>query len=271
MNLLKSFLINMFSYGIIGNRCALESIELKGIRVKSVTKNLVVVFAFALITLSGTAIAQAQGDSKQEYSSSKKLSASSTKEAAPPAATTTPSTGSPDVTTAKPISAAEPELEAGDIYRIGIEDDLQISVWREPELSLQVVVRPDGMITLPLINDIKVTGMTTKELQALLLDKLKAYVTEPQVTVIVRGIKSRKVYLVGQLAHPGAVSLNSRKTVLQLLAEVGGLGPFAKDNMYILRNEGGQNKKIPFSYKRAMKGEPKDDILLMPDDVIVAP
>jgi polysaccharide biosynthesis/export protein len=239
--------------------------------VKSVTKKFVVVFAFTLTTLAVTAFAQAQDDAKQDYSSSKKLSASAAKEAVPPASNATAPTGTPDATTPKPATATAPELEAADVYRIGIEDDLQVSVWHEPELSVQVTVRPDGVITLPLLNDIKVTGLTTKELQDLLLEKLKAYVTEPQVTVIVRGIKSRKVYLAGQLAHPGAVQLNSRKTVLQLLAEVGGLGPFAKDNMYILRNEGGQTKKIPFSYKRAMRGEPKDDILLQPGDVIVAP
>ncbi|HWR17312.1 MAG TPA: polysaccharide biosynthesis/export family protein [Terriglobales bacterium] len=168
-------------------------------------------------------------------------------------------------------SVPEPPVDEADVYRIGIEDDLQVSVWREPELSVQVTVRPDGMITMPLLNDIKVTGLTTKELQAQLIEKLKAYVTEPQVTVIVRGIKSRKVYLMGQVTHPGAVQLNSRKTVLQLLAEVGGLGPFAKDNMYVLRTENGQSKKIPFSYKKMLKGDMKDDIVLQPGDVIVAP
>lgn len=218
--------------------------------------NVVVVVLFAVGVLS-------TAQENQEYSSSKKSSVVA-KELA--------SSGSTESKVPPNASAApEPELNEADVYRIGIEDDLQISVWREPELSVQVTVRPDGMITMPLLNDIKATGLTTKELQALLMDKLKAYVTEPQVTVIVRGIKSRKVYLMGQVAHPGAIQLNSRKTILQLLAEVGGLGPFAKDNMYILRTENGQSKKIAFSYKKMLKGDMKGDIVLEPGDVIVAP
>ncbi len=96
------------------------------------------------------------------------------------------------------------------VYRIGIEDDLLISVWKEPDLSTSVVVRPDGMITLPLLNDIQVVGLQTSELQALLTEKLKAYVNEPQVTVIVRGIKSRKVYVYGQVAKAGAYLIVGR-------------------------------------------------------------
>ncbi len=158
-------------------------------------------------------------------------------------------------------------------YRIGIEDELQISVWREPEISLPVAVRPDGMITLPLLNDIRVVGLTTLELQALLTEKLKAFVTEPQVTVIPRVIRSRKVYLVGEAGRQGAYSLNGNMTVLQLIAEAGGLGPFAKaGSIYILRTVNGQQIRIPFNYKRAIRGEGSQHaVFLLPGDTVVVP
>lgn len=158
-------------------------------------------------------------------------------------------------------------------YVIGVEDELQISVWRERELSIQVVVRPDGMISVPLLNDIEVNGLTPMELQALLSEKLKDFVTEPQVTVIVRRIRSRKVYLVGAVVQQGAVLLNGEKTVLQLLAEAGGFGPFAKtDSIYVLRNHGGRRLRIPFNYKKVVKGQDRaKDITLLPGDVVIVP
>jgi polysaccharide export outer membrane protein len=161
---------------------------------------------------------------------------------------------------------------ADDTYRIGIEDDLQVSVWHEPELSTQVVVRPDGVITLPLLNDVHVVGLTPKQLQAELTEKLKAYVTEPQVTVIVRGIRSRKVYLIGEVGHTGVFPLNTRMTVLQLLAEAGGLSPYAKgDDIYVMRSENGLQKKLRFRYKKALRGDEKEDFELEPGDMIVVP
>jgi polysaccharide export outer membrane protein len=156
-------------------------------------------------------------------------------------------------------------------YHIGVEDELQISVWHEPELSTSVVVRPDGMITLPLLNDVKAAGLKTEELQLLLTDKLKGFVNEPQVTVIVRAIHSRKVYLVGEVAHQGTYSLNGDMTVLELLAAAGGLGPFAKsESIYILREKDGKKLRIPFHYKRAVTGK-SENLALFPGDVVVVP
>lgn len=156
-------------------------------------------------------------------------------------------------------------------YRIGVEDELQISVWREPELSSIVVVRPDGKITLPLINDIVVTGLTTDELQTTLAQKLKTYVNEPQVTVTVRNIRSRKVYIVGQALRQGSFPLNGTKTVLELIAEAGGLNAFAKSgSIYVLRTIDGKKTKIPFDYKKAISGK-SENIVLMPGDVLVIP
>lgn len=158
-----------------------------------------------------------------------------------------------------------------DAYRVGVEDELSISVWREPDLSTDVIVRPDGMITLPLINDVPVTGLTTKELQGLLTDKLKQFLVAPQVTVSVRTMKSRKVYLIGQVVRPGvSVLAGPNKTVLELLVEAGGLAPFAKVNrIYVLRNSNGAEKRIAFNYKTALKGA--DNLQLEPGDVVVVP
>ena len=183
-----------------------------------------------------------------------------------------PAQSAPDTT--KKENVPTPAPKPGDTettYRIGVEDELQISVWREPELSSLVVVRPDGKITLPLINDIVVTGLTPDELQTLLGQKLKTYVNEPQVTVTVRSIRSRKVYIVGQAVRQGSFPLNGTKTVLELIAEAGGLNPFAKSSsIYVLRTIDGKKTKIPFDYKKAISGK-TENVVLMPGDVLVIP
>jgi polysaccharide export outer membrane protein len=172
-----------------------------------------------------------------------------------------------------PVSLPEAKGQADASYVVGIADELQISVWKEPDLSGPVVVRPDGMITLPVVDDVHVVGLTTKQVQDILTEKLKNVVTDPQVTVIVRNIRSRKVYLVGQVGHPGAVSLNGHETVLQILAESGGPGVYAKsDKIYILRKVGDHQEKINFNYKKAVKGgDPNADFPLVNGDVVVVP
>jgi polysaccharide export outer membrane protein len=168
-----------------------------------------------------------------------------------------------------PQSALTPEQRLS--YVIGVEDELQISVWREPELSTVVVIRPDGMITLPLINDVKAVGLKTEELQNLLVEKLKNYVNEPQVTVIVRAIHSRKVYLIGQVGHQGTFPINGDMTMLELLAAAGGVGTFAKaDSIYVLREQNGKKIRVPFHYKKAVEGK-SENLVLQPGDVVVVP
>jgi polysaccharide export outer membrane protein len=162
-------------------------------------------------------------------------------------------------------------LRVGDSYRIGIGDQLQISVWHEHDLSLAVAVRPDGEITMPLLNDIYVVGQTPKELAALITEKLKPYVNEPQVTVSVSAIQSRKVYLIGQVTRQGAFVLNDKKTALELITEAGGLGPFAKSNsIYVLRVVDGKEVRIPFHYKKVLTGR-EPDVDLLPGDRVVVP
>jgi polysaccharide biosynthesis/export protein len=177
---------------------------------------------------------------------------------------------------ATPEKAASPDTATQldtNAYRIGLDDALTITVWHEPELSSGVVVRPDGMITLPLINDLHVVGLKPVELQQLLTEKLKPFVSEPQVTVIVTGIKSRKAFLVGHVMKQGVFPLEGGETVLQLLATAGGLGPFAKaGSIYVLRTENNKQVRIPFKYKKALQGRSnKDDIVLQPGDVVVVP
>lgn len=169
---------------------------------------------------------------------------------------------------AKPVA---PPIKVSDSYRIGIGDQLQISVWHEHDLSLPVQVRPDGYITMPLLNDVYVVGQSPKELANLITDKLKPFVNEPQVTVSVSFIQSRKVYLIGQVAKQGVFPLNDKKTVLDLITEAGGLGAFAKSkSIYVLRVVDGKEVHVPFHYKKVVSGEEKD-VDLLPGDKVVVP
>jgi polysaccharide biosynthesis/export protein len=166
--------------------------------------------------------------------------------------------------------AASPVVDSQS-YRIGVADSLMVSVWQEPELSMSVVVRPDGMITLPLVNDVPVVGLKTEELQSLLTEKLKPFVNTPQVTIIVQGIRSRKVYLVGKVGRQGTFDLNENKTVLELIGEAGGLGAFSKTgSIYILRQVGAKKIKIGFDYKKAIAGRGSNPVL-QPGDLVVVP
>jgi polysaccharide export outer membrane protein len=172
---------------------------------------------------------------------------------------------------AKP-AAPETGAAVDSDYRIGLADQLMISVWKEPELSMSVVVRPDGMITLPLVNDLHVAGLKPVELQQILVEKFKPFLSEPQVTVIVQGIRSRKVFLVGNVSKQGSYSLDGGETILQVLAASGGLATFAKaDSVYVLRTVNNKQVRIPFQYKQALRGKSKEDIVLQPGDVIVVP
>jgi polysaccharide biosynthesis/export protein len=170
----------------------------------------------------------------------------------------------------KAVKADDPSL-AG--YIIGEQDVLEIDVWREKELSGTVTVRPDGKITVPLVGEINVVGMTPQQLQEALMEKLQPFVTAPQVTVSVKEINSRKIYLIGQVGRPGVFRINSTTTVSQIIAEAGGLRDFAKrKKIYVLRNQNGVEVRLPFNYDDVIKGQ-KDskDIVLKPGDKIIVP
>lgn len=170
----------------------------------------------------------------------------------------------------KPKAAGDPSLVG---YTIGEQDVLEIAVWKEKEMSVTAVVRPDGKIDVPLVNEIYVVGMTPLQLQALLVTKLEPFVTVPEVTVSVREINSRKVYLLGQVAHPGVFRINSTTTVGQILAQAGGLKEFAKrKKIYVLRNVDHNQVRIPFNYDAMIKGQKgSSDFVLQPGDTIVVP
>jgi polysaccharide export outer membrane protein len=144
---------------------------------------------------------------------------------------------------------------------------------REEKMSGEVVVRPDGMVSLPLINDIQAAGLTVDQFRARVSKAAERYITEPAVAVLVRGINSRKVFVTGQVNKPGPFPMNDSLTVLQMLALAGGLTEFAKSkDILIMRTEGSQTKSYRFNYKDVTKGKNlQQNILLKPGDTIVVP
>jgi polysaccharide export outer membrane protein len=158
-------------------------------------------------------------------------------------------------------------------YKIGPQDMLRIDVWKEAEITRTIPVRPDGKISLPLLNDVQAAGLTSIELGNAIRDGLKKYINNPQVTVTVTEINSRRVYVTGEVVRSGAMPLLPNMTVLQALSSSGGFTQFAKiKSIYVLRQENGKQVKHPFNYKEVIAGKkPEDDIALQPGDVIVVP
>jgi len=159
-------------------------------------------------------------------------------------------------------------------YKIGAGDVLQINVWKEPDASVpSVVVRPDGMISLPLVKDVSVLGLTPKQAEATIAKELTRFITDADVTVVVAEINSKKVYLVGALKKEGPVAYTYRMSVMQAISEGGGLTDYAKrKKIYVLRNENGRQTRVPFKYDAVIKGEHMEmNIDLLPDDTVVVP
>lgn len=158
-------------------------------------------------------------------------------------------------------------------YKIGPQDVLRIDVWKEPDISRVAPVRPDGRISLPLLNDVQAAGLTPTQLAAVLTEGLKKFITNPQVTVSVSEINSRRVYVTGEVTKPGAFPLLPNMTVLQALSSSGSFTQFAKiKGIYVLRVEDGKQVKHPFNYKDVVSGKkPELNIMLQPGDVIVVP
>ena len=166
----------------------------------------------------------------------------------------------------------EPPADRGN-YQIGAGDQLDISVWKNAELSRQVTVRPDGMISLPLVNDVRAAGLTPMELRDLLAKKLSEYVPAAEVSVIVTRVRSYSISVVGAVTKPGRFVLSSPTTVLEAIALAGGLTEFAsRRSITVLRTEGkGATTRVPFNYNTALAGEASENLLLRPGDVIVVP
>ena len=157
-------------------------------------------------------------------------------------------------------------------YAIGVADSIRVNVWKNPELSGTLIVDPNGSVSLPLLGDVHVAGMTTSELGSWLSTRYASYVVTPQVTVSVVEIRSRQVYVMGQVGKAGGYPLLTPLNVLQLIAQAGGLTPYAKRNkIYILRAANGQSQKIPFSYASVTHGDSRQDIPLQPGDTVIVP
>jgi polysaccharide export outer membrane protein len=169
-----------------------------------------------------------------------------------------------------PADTPDPAKPPDEFYVIGPGDALEIVVWKEPTLSGPVKVRPDGFITLPLINEIQAVGMTTGQLRKILEDKYREFVASPFVTIRVAGITSSEIFLIGQVAKPGAYPATGNDTVLQLLTRAGGLSIFAdRHDIKIVRREGGKVTEYIVDYDAIVKGDLKQDILLRPGDRII--
>jgi polysaccharide biosynthesis/export protein len=159
-------------------------------------------------------------------------------------------------------------------YIIGPEDVLTINVWKEPDLSMkELVVRPDGKISMPLVNEIQASGMSPKQLQEQIAVKLREFVETPIVNVTVIRVFSHSVSVVGQVGKPGLYPLNSPATVLNIIARAGGLTEFAKEkNIKVLRNENGKTLQFPFNYKDVINGKNlQQNIFLKSGDTITVP
>jgi polysaccharide biosynthesis/export protein len=156
-------------------------------------------------------------------------------------------------------------------YVIGADDSLQITVWKEPTLSGTIPVRPDGMISMVLVGDLRAAGLTPMALSADIGQRLKKYIQDPVVTVVVLGVNSQRIFTVGEVNKVGPIMMTPGMTVLQAIVTAGGLSPFANSkHIYILRTVGGKQQKILFNYKQALKGE-NQGVSLLPGDTIVVP
>ena len=156
-------------------------------------------------------------------------------------------------------------------YVIGVEDALSVVFWREKDMSADVIVRPDGKISLPMLNDVTAAGLTPEALATVVANAGAKFVRDAAATVIVREIRSRKIYIIGEVSRPGTFQLGSEMTVLQALGEAGGFVEGAKkSDVAIVRNEGGKQQRFKFNYNDVVKGKnPQQNIRLLPGDTII--
>jgi polysaccharide export outer membrane protein len=167
---------------------------------------------------------------------------------------------------------AVPASQAGPDYVIGPEDVVHVQVWKENDLTATLPVRPDGKISLPLLNDVQAAGLTPEQLAQSLTEKLKKYIADPRVTVVVTAINSKRIYLIGEVLHTGGMPLLPNMTVLQALSSAG-LNQFAKTKgIYVLRTVNGKQEKLAVNYRKLVKGQEIDEnYVLQSGDTIVIP
>ena len=167
----------------------------------------------------------------------------------------------------KPVASATLPKD----YVIGVEDVLNVVFWKDKELSAEVLVRPDGKISLPMLNDVPAAGMTPEQLAAAVQQAAAKFVRDPGATVIVKEIRSRKVYVIGEVAKPGTFHLASEMNVIQIIAEAGGFLESAnKSNVVVVRNENGQERRYKVNYNEVVRGKNVgQNIRLLPGDTIL--
>ena len=175
--------------------------------------------------------------------------------------------------TAPTAIAAQPAATGGGDYEIGPEDVLDVSVWREKDLQREVLVRPDGWLTFPLVGNVQAAGKTPQQLENEIRQRLRKYIPDPVVTVTVKKIQGLKVFVTGRVGKPGEYVIGRYVDILQALTLAGGLTPFAKeDKIKVIRKQGGKEMVIPFDYSEVKKGKSlKQNITLRSGDVIVVP
>lgn len=189
-------------------------------------------------------------------------------------------TAAPQQSKPQPAAATQPPATppanarpSADDYRIGIEDELEISVWNNSALSRLVTVRPDGKISLPLINDVQAAGLTSMQLRDVLAKRLTEYIPTPELSVIVRDIRSCKVSVIGEVLRPGRYEFRGKATVLDLLAQAGSFTNFAsRGRIFVLRRDGATLKRLPFDYKKVVAADGEtENFFVQPGDIVVVP
>jgi polysaccharide biosynthesis/export protein len=169
-------------------------------------------------------------------------------------------------------NAPMPAVGAGNSYVIGPSDVITVTVWKEPTMSGSVLVRLDGKISLPLLGDVTAAGKTPLELADDITTRLKKFIQDPNVSVVLTQSNSKKIYLLGEVTRKGPVDMTPGMTLLEAIANAGGLTDYAqKGKIYILRVENGQQQKIPVHYKQALKGDGDSNVALKSGDTIVVP
>ena len=176
--------------------------------------------------------------------------------------------------TPSPAASARPEPSQDDPgYRIGPEDVLQVSVWNNEAMSRTAPVRPDGKISLPLLNDVQAAGLTPMELRDELMRRLVDYMPHPEVSVIVTDVRSFRVSVIGQVPKPDRYELKSSATVMDVLAMAGGFTEFAsRSKIVVIRSDGGRMTRIPFDYEKVREGDTRQlNFRLYPGDIVLVP
>jgi polysaccharide export outer membrane protein len=177
------------------------------------------------------------------------------------------------VTSSATPSATSADKPHDDSFVIGNDDVLAINVWKEPDISRSIPVRSDGKISLPLVGEVQAAGLTPLKLEKDIADKLKNYISEPEVTVMVQQVNSQKFNILGQVTKPGSYGIANSPTVLDAIALAGGFRDFAKKkSIYVLRHSASGESRLPFNYKDVSQGKNMEqNVKLQPGDTIIVP